>query len=264
MSRAYFKHPGISASLLKNYAGEEFSPLQAKQSFKKSTANMVLGSGVHSGLEFDGVINPLEFVESRYDSFRTNDARLWRNDMEERGIEVLAKNDWARANTMIQRVINDPVFGPIYGDKDAKREIEVYTEHYKAMMDVVIGDTVYDYKTCSDARPSQIMKDAYHYGYHLQAYHYLKRAQEGIGEHIKHFRFVFICSAEPYDVVCMEPSERFMQLGEAQWTQANERYLYWKDVKNPPGYGFGEFIELDVPPWATREADKTDDFSKED
>jgi len=220
--KGYYDIDKINASKLKLFSGDHFSPYTAvclmrqKQERKR---HFDLGHSVHEGLQYCGVI-PEKYVRSEYETFRSKDAKEWRDEQESLGFIVLSQKEYDESYEMIQRVWSScPPSIRKQIQESEEREIIVQNDDYKGMLDLRCPDIIWDYKTTAQTNEVAIERDAYKFGYHIQAHQY-----RWLGKREK-FGFIFVSKTFPHEVFIMEPSEEFMDKGEEDWNIANERYL---------------------------------------
>ena len=138
---------------------------------------------------------------------------------------------WSNCPYDVQQAVRDP---------DSEREVAIYTDEFKALLDLRTHSRVYDYKTTAATSVSGIVKDAIKYGYHIQAHHYLMVSQA------EEFVFIFVSSKAPHEVFVMIPDSEFLEYGADCWQEAYDRYQRWRDVTEFPA----TTTKLTLPAWA--------------
>jgi len=119
----------------------------------------------------------------------------------------------------------------------------------------ILGMTLVDLKTARDASMSAFTKDAYNFGYHLQAAWNLYGASQIEGEEIKHFAFVVVEKEAPFAVNVWRAGPDFVQAGQVECMKLAQVYKecfkkdWWPCTE--PQYS-PEIRDLDLPRWAKR------------
>jgi len=220
--KEYFAHPFLNASTLKAFSGPEDRYSQRQALYKMQTPfnptpAMQLGTLFHAGME-DGFVKAKPAL---YTEFRSDKAKAWRADMEERGEPIYSQKDIDTAKAMIESV---KIMAPDVWDKArsslAVREREVYNgaRKLKCKEDLFIEGTVWDWKSAKGITPYDIRRSCDFFGYDLQAFHYLSADIEA-----KDFNFLFVQTEAPFEVVIV-PAKPIMERGRKKWETAFRRY----------------------------------------
>lgn len=257
----YFDIPKINASTLKLFSGpeEDFSPFSSVYAMRNREDKPAyqMGHAAHEALQYQGKIQP-KYVRSIYETFRSNKAKDWRDQQISEGKEVLSQKDYDAVTTMVDAVWNNcPVdVKEIIQNQSAKREAIYQTDEYKAMMDLVDDETIFDYKTTASKTPGQIQREAFNYGYHIQAYHY-RMVKELVDGSAGEFFFIFVSKAAPHEVFLFRATPDFLQKGKEDWQVAMERHQKYKDMplEDLPRFSDNP-MDLELPPWAYSDSDE--------
>lgn len=253
MSVKYYRDPRINASLLKLYAGDEVSIKKARTYKYPEKKHFKIGSAIHLGLEFQGKL-PDTIKECPYGTFQTDAAKAWRDEEEAKGNVALNSKEYAKVEGAIKEAweyrpetIEGIDLPTVYQSSNAVREEELYTEEFKAMLDLRVDGILIDWKTTRFEKPSDVERDFFRFNYPVQAYHY-KMVAELCGIEYEKFYFVFVCKEPPYEVNVVEVTDDIIHIGEAHWTQAYLRYQKWRDVpiSKLPGYS-NKVLKPEVP-----------------
>jgi hypothetical protein len=113
-------------------------------------------------------------------------------------------------------------------------------------------DWVYDLKTTGDASPESFSRDIARYGYHIQAYFYLKAYKAAFGKTAKGFRFIAAEKKYPYAVAVYEASPAMIQRGGDLVEDALERLAECKASDCWPSYS-DEVETIELPTWAQQD-----------
>ena len=110
-----------------------------------------------------------------------------------------------------------------------------------------------DIKTCQDARPEAIRRDAYKFGWHLQAGWYLYGLSVATGVEHKLFYFIAVEKDAPHAVTVYQASDEMIQEGMIQCQKALEIYFECLQKNEWPGYSQG-VVSLELPGWVKHKA----------
>ena len=204
---------------------------------KAPTSAMQLGSCVHLiALEPEKLCE--EFAVSPYDSFRSKEAREWKEGMLADGKIVLTEKEYAEAIRIAesaQGCISRALQGSAYAV-----EQEVHGEFNEVqlcgLIDIVpeSGDCLWDLKTCSSIGDERALsRTIFDNGYHVQAALYadLWAFKEKRGMEPPGFGFVFVETSFPYESTFVELSANALAAGRARYIQLIDR---WKDLREVP------------------------------
>jgi exodeoxyribonuclease VIII len=252
----YHNGPGLSSSGLKLLAQ---SPAHFKDTVREETPAMRIGTALHTA-----VLEPERFAAG-YVSAPDIDKRAkagkeaWA-ELEQSGKTVLSAKEYADVQGMTAAIRRHSIAGAlvtggtaeqsVYWDCSAVIDDIPVTFTCKARPDYIkplpSGYTVVDLKTTPDARDFE--RNAYSYGYHLQAAHYLRGLNntEGVA---RGFVFVAVEKAPPYGVMVYEASQEFLTRGRDENSMLYSLYARCLKYDNWPGYEESIRV-LDLPRWA--------------
>lgn len=248
--KTYRADPRINASKLKLFAGDFFEPMNAINGLKNPMVPsdaMKLGTLVHAIVEHKGALSLVtkDIPISPYKDFRKKEAQIWKKENPDYMTEELLE----KASIMAQRIMD---ITPECLGEDARMEIDYYTDEYKALLDCVIGDHGFDWKTTSATNARQWERDANNYHYALQAYHYKTVAE------LEEFSFVAVSSIAPYPVWRFKCTPEYLAYGKYLWDKALERYNKYKDAEITVDH---TEIALSAPNWFQPEEEAPKDKS---
>jgi hypothetical protein len=138
-----------------------------------------------------------------------------------------------------------------------RTEISGYaqTERFAVKMraDILVPDEglIYDLKTCTDASPAAFAKDAWSFGYHIQAAWYLTVANLIEPGKYQGFRFIAVEKDAPYGVAVYEASPDLIAAGTAAIERAIDVLTRCMDEGKWPGLS-QEVAQLELPAWALK------------
>lgn len=193
---------------------------------RPDSAALAFGSAAHALILGDEAFE-LRHVISPFDSFRTKEARDWRDEQKAEGKVVITADDYRHIEGMAEALIRHPIAQD--GVFEGEVEQSVFWKDprgfwLKSRMDArPIGDTLVDLKTTTDASPFACQNAVRSYGYDMQfalgAEGLWKAAKQKIAAHL----IVFIEKTPPYAVTPCPISDQ------AIWraAQRNERAKAW-------------------------------------
>lgn len=112
------------------------------------------------------------------------------------------------------------------------------------------NDFIVDFKTCEDASEDGFARDAFKYGYHMQAWFYLEMYRNITG---KNATFLFIACEKkaPNCSAIYSASEQMLELGELQCNDAMARLAFCLEKNNFASYP-KTITPLNIPYYATK------------
>ena len=193
-----------------------------------------------------------QYVISKYDEFRTNEAKEWRREMETSGYNVVKAADMERARTIAETVMESEY---IYSYGACDYEVQVHgmigTTPIKGMIDIAphSGANLSDLKvTGSIGTESDMARHIANMGYHWQGSAYLDMFNATNGTERTEFDLIFVEEDAPHEMAVFTLSENFLAKGRegymnavAKWQQcvATKQFLPAhpsKSVIEPPKY----------------------------
>jgi len=187
---------------------------------KQITPAMEFGSAVHSAALTPQAFRK-DYICSPFDSWRTKESQIFKQDNEAAGITILKESDFFRAIETAEAVMNDsemPKKGT-YGSEVAVFG-QINNTIVKGMIDIVSHDdkTLYDIKTTANIESlDDLQKTILNRGYHWQAALYLDLWNAATGEYRDEFVFAFVETSSPHETAFVKMSQEFLDLGRAGW-----------------------------------------------
>ena len=238
---AYRALPLLNKSTLNNWVPGK-SPRQSLYTYDTSSLNE--GRIIHDIIEGLGEItdNPA-FVISEYDSFRTKEAKAWKDEQTK---DIIKPSDVERYADVYCRVLEEcSLLG--LDITSGKHEVTVTTDAEKARIDFVPDNADFglcDWKSIQSANPRSCFQAIDTYNYDMQAWMYRKVYSEVTGEYYDApFTFIFFELKEPYNVTVIKMTDSAMNVGRAKYEQAVARHL-----KVPATAGYTDSVLSYEPP----------------
>lgn len=167
------------------------------------------------------------------------------------GAEELNAEDAETIAEMVKTIKRDK--GAMALLKGTRREVPIFWKERKTGMkckcrvDALGKEAVIDLKTVSDALSFE--RDAFNYGYHVQAAHYLDGVQAKTGKYLEWY-FIAVEKKPPYAVKVFKADPGFLDYGEFIRDELLEKVRECQEKNEWPSYSAGEISE---PKWANWE-----------
>lgn len=200
------------------------------------------------------------YVVSPYDSFRTNESKAWRSEIEESGIEIITQDAIDAANAQSNAIYSHPAARKLMrGSRNqiAFRHKTRFGFDAKGLIDIVPTDvdTLVDLKTCEPAAlesKHSLQKHIYKWSYHIQAGGYCDGYSIASGEDRNRFKFIFVTSKPPFRVAVIELPMSAILLGSQQYNAGIEKFSECIESDRWPSI-WDEEMSLDLPEYAYQE-----------
>ena len=201
--------PSFLAKVLSN--GYDYAVGEKLGMFGKDTAAMSDGRLLHAIIAEKLGGEPAKIAISPYASFRTNEAKAWR-DSQPDDTAIVSEAKMEQFNAIAERAINHPKIAPYL--KDCKPEVKIEKEvngyNVKGILDVISshnGKTVIDWKFVSTQVFDSFDKKALYQNYDLQSsvYDFLTDAT--------HVLFAVIENEAPHRIKLWNCDSSFLESG---------------------------------------------------
>lgn len=270
-NESYHRSNGSSSSNLKTLLPKTAEHLLYEKTHPKpSTANMALGTAVHSLVletdKFDEDIAVMPDYEGRGSTALKNAFKS-----QHEGKTIISSTQHIEALAMAQRVKDHPIASILVDDVICESSIYWWYKsmdpddntHYKELLKVRPDGisrkhpVIVDLKTTRDGSYSGFNHSILDYYYHVSAAMYL----EGVNQckplleetgFFAYTKFVFVCveNTPPYSVSVYELSPEYLELGKYLYRMAVQRLQHGRENDWP---GYPEEVRLIEPPsWASR------------
>jgi PDDEXK-like uncharacterized protein DUF3799 len=220
------------------------------------TSAMALGTAVHQILLRDDRI-----VVGDFDSFRTKDAREWRDSAYAIGRVPVLASMWDEAREIagcINGAVLESTVEPTPFTQGTAEHVIRFEDNgakCRSMLDWLRDDLtiINDLKTTSDASPRKFERHIFNMGYDIQAAFYVRAVEAAYGVTPK-YQWVVAETTPPYPVTIVELSEPDMN---AARVKVDAAIAVWNDclAKDEwPAYGKDVFTAWS-PAWARAESE---------
>lgn len=219
----YHSLDGISASGLKQAWKDP--KLYAKRKLLKrlSSSALDIGTAVHEAL-----LEPNKFKYSNYVLTTANREKL----------EIMINNAKVMFSYITDNTLNEQSL--LVKDNGFIRKVRV--DAYDKDLGII-----YDVKTTRYNSPEMFIKDAYSYGYHLQAAFYIDTLRMA-GIKADYFAFLVVPSESPCEPFGIQISDRFIEDGREIYSEVVENILAYKKTDEQVFFKL-----MDLPQWRLKQ-----------
>lgn len=228
---------------------------------EKSSSGFALGSAAHTLILGDEEFAKRHII-SPFDSFRTKEAKLWRDDMERAGKVILTADQIETVKAMASELQRHPLIRQGILEGEVEKSL-IWTDPETGVWLKARPDTLpregwlVDYKTTTDASDRAIDRTISDYGYHMQ----LALAAEGMAElglgMPSTFALIFQETSAPFAVRVVEIDPDFIFRGAQQNRRAIRTFWSCVDTGEWPAYA-GEKTAT-APHWLEDRLSKQED-----
>lgn len=202
----------------------------------------------------------LRYAVSPFDSFRTNEAKAWREGRENGGVEVVTQDQIDGANAQFDAIMRHPAAARLLNGSRrqvAFRHNTKYGFDAKGLIDIVPtdDDTLVDLKTCEPGAlesKRSLQRHIFDWGYHIQAGAYAEGYSIASESERTKFKFIFVSSKAPYRVAVIELPLAAILFGADQYRAGMKRFAECLESDRWPSIWDNE-VELDLPTYAYSE-----------
>lgn len=262
--------PSISNSGLRAFESNPevywyHSPLNPNRVEPEPKTHFTFGRAAHS-LVVEGKL-PDNLAISPFDTFRTKEAREWRDHELALGNEVLKAEDLAAIEGMAERLAKESMIqsGLLSGliEKSLIWKDEATGLWVRSRPDSLPTDTIFaDYKTAASADPDDISRDLFAKGYAPQ----IALAAEGVakvlGRVIDSYCLVVQEKKPPYTVTIAAVSDDAISYGARLNRLALDRFARALEANDWPGYSDGP-CTVHTPKWLQNKFEANDNILPE-
>lgn len=259
----YLAASGMSASALKVLASKTPAHFRAwLLEEREATSAQAFGTLVH-----DFILLEQKVIQAPKLNMRTNDGKAefaaLQAEAMRQGAVLVTEEECAALHSIRDSVNSLPEVCHVLSSSLTHREVSGYVtlDSCAAKIRPDIRDTrtgiIWDLKTCADASPEGFQRDAWKFGYHIQAAWYLSVANVIEPSKYHSFRFIAVENKAPYAVAIYEASSAFLEAGATAVSRALEAFEECLQNKRWPGFS-DEVRELDPPAWILKKQSQGD------
>ena len=253
-NEAYHSGEGISKSGL-------FTILRSPAHFKAPKKET-------DALNFGAAFHPYVLEREKFDSefivkpegmkFSTTDGKAWKKEAEDSKKQIITFGEFEQIKGMSDAIWNHDAAALL---SDGEAEISGFwmdpiRPHIlcKLRADWINKprQLIVDLKSCVDARPHAFTRDAYKFGYHMQAAWYTYGAMCITGIEHKEFYFIAVEKEPPYGVQVYRATEEMILEGQKACAKALEIYDQCLTADWWPCYE-EVVLDLGLPGWVSRQ-----------
>lgn len=249
----YHSIAALSASSAKLLLKSPAHYLAAMESPKETTAAMRLGTLCHT-LLFEPDNFAAEFaVQPKLDK-RTKFGKEAAAQFEEdnQGKIVVDEYQYERAQAIAAAARAHPLVAEFMHEGDAELTMRwmQHSVECKARVDYLVGDVMWDLKTCQDASPEGFARQIGAFQYHLQAAHYADGYEAIHDRPLDRFCFIAVESEPPHMTAVYVLDDVSLQAGRAFMRKAAKAYQKAKDKTQVVNRYSDDCVRIQVPSWA--------------
>lgn len=249
----YHAIKALSASSAKQLLKSPAHYLASMASPKEPTAAMRLGTLCHT-LVFEPDNFAKEFAIMPKVDKRTKFGKEAAASFEEenQGKIILDEYQYEKARAIADSALSHPLVQEYMKGGDA--EVTMLWEQYglpcKARVDYLVGDVIFDLKTCQDASPEGFARQIGAFQYHLQAAHYAAGYEAITGKPLDRFCFIAVESEAPYATGVYVINSLGLQSGRAFMAKAARGFKQAQEPEKVKAIYWSDLVELNLPNWA--------------
>jgi hypothetical protein len=260
--------PSVSSSGLRKLANQSpahyfcESPYNPERIEQKETDSLTLGRAAHHLLLGEDDFNTLYIVRpEKWDSWRTDAAKGWKQDQEAEGRTVLLPNQLDVIRGMARSLAAHPLIdaGILNGGIEQTivwkcKDTGVWL---KARPDAIPNDAgdFADLKTTTSVQTADLARTIAEYGYHQQAALIASGWHAITAKDVASFSFVFVESKPPYCTRIVTLRDDDLARGERQNFVAIKTFAKCMETGEWPGPGGADAEYLALPTWAQTRID---------
>lgn len=215
---------------------------------KEDTAAMKFGRATHKRLLQPSTFANEYVVAPECDRRTKEGKQIWA-DLAATGKEIISEQDFNKLLAM-EREFKDARYYFLWDEEYHTEKVLTWTDNEtgvecKGRLDVIMPDTIIDYKTTTNAGTDAFMREALRYGYDLQAAMYMEAARAN-GYDPRAFVFIAQEKDPPYLINILYASDAFLDRGAWIMRDLLKKYKECRDTDKWPGYGINQLI---LPEW---------------
>jgi len=244
--------PGIRCTVQKAFLSQ--SPMAAKYQLDTNADKpcYAIGRLFHSWLETGG--KELDgFSISPYDTYRTTEAKEWRDSEIEMGNTPVKLAEWQGVERMVKAI--DLQIPPHLREivRTATRETVYTWNGYKAQLDIDHPEATIDWKSTADVYKWE--RQAIDFGVLMQAYHYnmCKYESFDINDFKTDFYFAVVGKNQPNECLFFRIDKDAMEFGQRQWEECDSARVEAEERKVWHNFHQNVVMPFMLPAWATKE-----------
>ena len=241
----------VSRSLLWAFHKSPYSWRYGNNKFVETPA-MRLGTLIHNACLEPEKMD--QYVVSPYDSFRTNEAKAWRDEQQSKGVTVVSEVEMIIADGA-ERAFNNHHLVPAPFDSEVEVFVDVMGTPCKGLIDIVPpdGKRLWDLKTTASIDSEQeLVKKIIDRGYHWQAAMYLDMYNLFRDDSRDEFSFIFLSTSAPYEIAVITLDDEFIEAGREGYMNALMLWQSCVRTDSWPGAVNGD-RKVSLPKWARKQ-----------
>lgn len=259
----YLAASGMSASALKVLSSKTPAHFRAwLLEEREATTAQAFGTLVH-----DFILLDQKVIQAPKLNMRTNDGKAefaaLQSEAQRQGAVLVTEDEHQALHAIRESLHSVPAVYDVIDSCRSLKEVSGYVTLQscaaKIRPDVRDPTTgiIWDLKTCSDASPEGFQRDAWKWGYHIQAAWYLSVSNVIEPGRYNSFRFIAVENKAPYAVAVYEASPAFLEAGADAVSRALTTFEECLQSKRWPGFS-DEVKPLEPPAWILKKQSQGD------
>ena len=238
----YYDRPEWSYSSMKKIleSGIDYAVMAKRGDLPQPQGRFIdLGQLVHM-LILGGSDN---FAICEFDDFRTKAARDWRDEQLETGKNIVTKDMFKSAETIIKNIENHPYYHRYLSNDQIKHELEMTAKtsdgvSLKGKADAIeVGKdhiVITDIKTTAQFDKFEKAVFSKHYDLQAAVYSLIASSFLGISTNFVNYYFCVVETVEPYRVQYFHSSLEFLEAGESKLRKCIDEIVAFGDREPTP------------------------------
>lgn len=254
----YHSLPYVSSSRLNRLHGSSMlHVMHDMKAPRAATPSMSLGSAIHSAVLEPHLLGE-KFCRSEYEDFRSKEAKIWKEEVQSRGLRVLSAEQWEVVAAASDAVSGHKSAGKVLASRTATEQTVVWDDvatglRCKARIDGMAElngiPLLVDLKSTISAASESFAKSIYNFGYHRQLAFYRLAAQQS-GNPVSACVIIAVENTLPCAVQVFRVLDTALDRGEVEVRALLQQWL--------EGYRYADSItEIGIPEWALKQGDRS-------
>lgn len=242
----------ISASMLKEMNKTPLHCYHMMNSEREETEALLFGRQFHAFiLDGEEHFNTMFRVQSF--NWTTIDGRKEKAEFERLGLKRISPSHLAAILGMDRAIKNHREASKLF-DECQSREMAIIWEdkvtgaECRCKPDGMNQHGLFDLKSTNDASPEAFQRDAFKYGYHIQASHYTNGHKAAYGDVGQKFSFIVVEKEAPFAVAVYEFDEETKSFANTLTERLISDFVQCKDNSVWPGYST-KTQYISIPNW---------------
>ena len=175
------------------------------------------------------------------------------------GREIVTQDQYDSMAGMVSSLLDNPIANALFGRGGGREAAMFWTcpdtgLRCKGLVDCMVDDkapTIADLKTTRDASSDEFVRSIVRYGYHIQAWWYLRGRKILTGNGDANFVVVAVENTPPYGTNVFEIGGKWLKIGAVDGMRVLREYAKCVETGIWPSYP-AQILEPEVPTWLSQ------------